>query len=172
MRKTLILLMVMCMAVFALNAVITYSSVTSRTVDKFASYMGTTTIAVADTANPYILSPIFTSGYNISNRSIMLTGTVTTAVLHTINVTTARLVPVLQVSADGVNFADFASYPAYTGLATVGTVITVPISLVSVYAPYYRIKWRGYDATGVALVADLFGVIRTTVITPATMASP
>lgn len=168
MRK-LIFILAMVLLVAMLPATITYSTVTSKTLNTFGAYSGNTTVAVADTANPYILSPTFTIGDKISNRGIMITGVVNTSCQHTVNTAVGKLKAVLQVSADGTNFADFASYDAYmSSAATAGTILVIPISLSGVHAPYYRVKWVGYSAAGVALVADIFGKITTTITVPGT----
>lgn len=167
MRRIIPLIIVMLILAVGLSATITYSTVTTQTVNRFAVMSGTTTVAVADTAANYILSPTFSAGYSISNKGIMINGVITTALKHTVSTAVGKVLAVLQVSADGTNYVDFASYNAYmsTG-ATAGTVITVPVSLVGIQAPYYRVKWVGYSATGVIYTADIFGAIKTQILVP------
>lgn len=168
MRK-IIFAILMVMLVAMLPAAITYSTVTSKTLNNFASYTANTTVVVADTTAPYILSSTFTYGDKMSNRGMLIQGVVNTSLQHTVNTAVGKLKAVLQVSADGTNFADFASYDAYmSSAATAGTILVIPLSLSGVYAPYYRVKWVGYSAAGVALVADIFGKITTTITVPGT----
>jgi len=165
--KKLIFALIMVLAVFMLPGTITYSTITSQTVNKFAMDYGTTTVAVADTAANYIVSPVFTNGNLISNKEIIVTGTVVAAIQHTVSTAVQKLYCTLEVSPDGTNFAALATYPLYaTSAATAGTVAVVPISLVSIHAPYYRIKWTGYSASGVAYTAKIFGTIRTAITHP------
>lgn len=169
MKKILILIVSMMLLVFGLTATITYSSITKIAVNKFEAQYGTTTVAVADTAANYILSPTFTEGYRISNKSIMVVGTVTTSLLHSAGTAVGKLKCVIQVSSDGTNYVDWASADAYmSSAATAGTVITVPVSLSGVWAPYIRIKWVGYSAAGVLYTAKIYGVIQTRIILPPT----
>ena len=168
MRK-LIFILAMALLVAILPATITYSTVTSKTLNTFGVYSGSTTVAVGDTVAgsvPYILSPTFTIGDKMSNRGIMISGVVNTAILYSAT-PVSFLKCVLQVSANGSTFADFASYDAYmcTG-ATAGVVAMIPASLSGVHSPYYRVKWVGYSAAGTALVADIYGKITTSITVP------
>ena len=166
MRK-LIFILAMVLLVAMLPATITYSTVTSKTLNTFGVYSGSTTVVKEDTTAAYILSPTFSIGDKMSNRGIMITGVVNTAFQHTVDKAVGMLKGVLQVSSNGTNFADFASYDAYmSSAATAGTVLMIPASLTGVHAPYYRVKWVGYSAAGVALVADIFGKITTSITVP------
>lgn len=165
--KKLTIILILILAVFVtLSATITYSSITSKSSGNLAYYSGTTTVAVADTAANYIVSPTFTTGYKLSGKAIMIIGTVTTALQHSAAKAVGILKGVLQVSADNSTFADVASLEAYpmTG-CTAGSSVAIPASTIGMVAPYYRIKWVGYSAAGVLYTADIFGAIKTTIIT-------
>ncbi|HNX37027.1 MAG TPA: hypothetical protein PL124_02935 [Candidatus Cloacimonadota bacterium] len=167
MRKSILILSLFLIMAISLMGTITYSAITKATVNKFEVQIGTTTVAVGDTANVYIVSPTFTEGYRISNKSIMVVGTVTAAIQHTVNTAQSKLKATLQVSADGSNWADWASFDPYmTSANTAGTVIMIPVSLQGVWAPYMRIKYTGYSALGVINVAKIFGTIATRIIIP------
>lgn len=167
--KKLLISLVLMLAVFAsLSAVITYGTVTSKTSGKFITYTGLTTVVVADTTNPYILSPVFSAGSVLSNKGIMISGVVVADLKHsTAPITAVALVlPVLQVSYDGTNFVDLLSLGTFIGTGgTAGTAYVVPASLVGYLAPYYRVKWMAYASTGIAITHDLYGTIRTLITT-------
>lgn len=167
MRKYMILSVLMLLMIGSLFSTITYSAITTQTLNRFAVMSGTTTVAVADTAANYILSPVFTAGYNISNKGVMIVGTVVASAQHTINTAVGKLKGVLQVSTDGTTFADLYSFDAYmsTG-ATAGTVLMIPTALGGVFAPYYRVKWVGYAPGGTIYAADIFGTIKTSIVIP------
>lgn len=166
MRKLTFLIMFLVLLI-PLMGTITYSTITSQTVNKFALHYGTTTVAVADTAANYIVSPVFTMGDKISSREIIVMGTVVADCKHSVSTAVQKLYCTLEVSGDGTNFATIAIYPVYaTSAATAGTVAVVPISLTTMQAPYYRIKWTGYSASGVAYTAKIFGTIKTSIIAP------
>ena len=167
--KRIILILVLLIAVMVgLNSTITYGTVTSKTIGGFAVYSGTTTVAVGDTTAstsvPYIISPTFSAGNVISNKSIMIVGTVVAAIQHTVDTAQQSMYADLQASTDGSNFASVATFKAYSSTAnTAGTVIVVPASLTVIAAPYYRVIWRAQSALGVAQVADIFGTITTSI---------
>lgn len=165
MRK-LIFIMALLLIVTLLPATITYSSVTSKTLNTFGIYTASTTVVVADTASNYIASPTFVIGDRVSNKGILIQGYVNTALQHTVNAAVVKVLPVLQVSADGVNFVDAAIGTAYiiTG-ATATKVMMYPVSLSGIYAPYIRVKWLGWGASE-AYAADIFGKITTTIVVP------
>ena len=166
MKKTLFMIMAFLLAFTCINAVITYSSVTSTSAGKFITYTGLTTVAVADTAANHILSPVFTYGSQISNKGIMVTGVVVAALQHSVNVAVGKVKATLQVSSDGTNFADLYSFDAYIGTgATAGKVYIIPASTEGILAPYYRVKWTGYAPDGTIYIADIFGTIRTIITT-------
>ena len=167
MRKITLFMTLFLLLAISLSGTITYSAITKTTVNKFEAQTGTTTVAVADTANIYIVSPTFTEGYRISNRSIMIVGTVVAAIQHTVNTAQSKIKATLQVSADNSNWSDWATFDAYaTSANTAGTVIMIPVSLAGVWAPYIRVKYTGYSATGVINTADIFGTISTRLIIP------
>ena len=165
MKKLILILVLLTAVMLGLNADITYGTVTSKTIGGFAVYSGTTTYAAAiDTAYTYIISPTFTAGNVISNKSIMIAGTVVAAIKHTGTVAQSSLYADLQASTDGTNFVSVATYKVYSSTAaTAGTVIVVPASLSAIAAPYYRVLWRGQSALGVANTAKIWGTITTSI---------
>lgn len=163
MKKILFAMLMLVLAVSAFST-ITYSTVTSKTTGKIVTYAGLTTVAVGDTATPYILSPTFTNGSQMSNKGIMITGVVVTALKHSTNVAQGAVMPVLQASYDGTTFADLFTFGQYfTAGGTAGTTYVIPVSLTGYFAPYYRVKWVGYSTTGVINTAFMFGTIRTVI---------
>lgn len=167
MRKLTFIVALFLFMAISLSGTITYSAITKTTVNKFEAQTGTTTVAVADTANNYIVSPTFTDGYRISNRSIMIVGTVVAAIQHTVNTAQPKLKATLQLSADNSSWSDWATFDAYaTSTNVAGTVIMIPVSMNGVWAPYLRVKYTGYSSTGVINVADIFGTISTRLIIP------
>ena len=89
MKKIILILTMLMVVMIGLNSTITYGTVTSKTIGGFAVYSGTTTVAVGDTtvstSVPYIISPTISAGNVISNKSIMIVGTVDADIQHTIN---------------------------------------------------------------------------------------
>ena len=168
MKRIILILTMLMVVMIGLNSTITYGTVTSKTINSFAVYSGTTTVAVGDTTTStsvqYIISPTFSAGNVISNKSIMIVGTVVADIQHTLNKAQSSLYADLQASTDGTNFASVATFKAYSSSAnTAGTVIVVPASLSVIAAPYYRVIWRAQSALGVAQVADIVGTITTSI---------
>ena len=167
MKKLILILVLLTAVMLGLNAAPVYGTVTSKTIGGFAVYSGTTTYATAaDTtgASMPIYSPVFTAGNVISNKSIMVVGTVTKDIKSAASAVLPRLYACLQVSVDGVNFSTVATYKVYSSSTCVaGTVITVPISLATIAAPYYRISWKGMLSTGTEETASLWGGITTSI---------
>lgn len=170
MSKKSVLLLILVLSVFmSLNAAITYSAVTSKSDGRFITYTGTTTVAYADTANVFILSPVFRSGTALSGKGLIIHATVVDSIQHTFSTDAgtaqSAIEAVLQVSPDGINFIDMYRAPAYRlSNPIAGAKVTVPMPTKGAIAPYFRIKWVGYSAAGVINVADIYGTITTTVV--------
>lgn len=165
MKKLILILAMLMVVMIGLNATHTYGTVTSKTVGGFAVYSGLTTNAIDSTYSyTYIISPTFTNGSVISNKNIMVVGTVTSSILIAGGNAQSSLYADLQASVDGTNFATISTYKAYaSSAATAGTVITVPVSLATFAAPYYRVLWRGQSAAGVANTGKIYGAINTSI---------
>ena len=162
MRKlTLIVALFLLMAISLSGTVYTttITAVTSKTLNKFGVLSSKTTYTssgVADssaTENMPMYSNTFTQGDLISGNEIMITGVINTALteIQTGAAAIPKIVPILEISANGTNWVTYRTYDIYAGTSTVGTVITFPVSLSGVYAPYYRVRWQGYN-TAVTLV--------------------
>ena len=177
MKKILILIVSMMLLVFGLTAAYTetLTTVASKTVNGFAVYSSTTTYAsgaVSDssaTAGRDLYSKTFSIGTLMSGKEIMITGVVNTSITEIATGAAAvpKLVAVLEISADNSNWFSYRVYDIYAGASTAGTVITFPVSLVGIYAPYYRIRWQGYNTPVTqAMGAGVKGAITTYITVP------
>lgn len=161
MRKSILILSLFLIMAISLSGTVyttTITDVTSKTLNKFGvlssktTYTSTGTADSSATANMPMYSNTFTQGDLISGNEIMITGVVNTALLTIVDgAAVPKVVPILEISANGTNWVTYRTYDIYAGVPTIGAVVTFPVSLSGVYAPYYRVRWQGYN-TGLTLV--------------------
>lgn len=162
MKKIAILLISMVLMSISLNAIIT-----TATMDR--TYLVMTDVGLnAAPADAYatsvdaVISDKFPGRY-ISNKVFTAVATIAEAV----NGTSAHHVtPIIQVSGNGVNWADAMTLEAYSSTAvTLAHAWSLVIDLTDIYAPWVRIAYIIHTSAHATLADATTGDIKTQIIT-------